>query len=168
MQKKAFLLMLLINISIATFSQQSMFKALFLFNFGKYIEWPTQTSNKNFVIGIYGNDEITPELQKLASARKINNKTIIIKTVNSPSEAADANIFFVPESKHGNINNVIAFFKQKPTLIISEKNGACKQGAAINYITQNGKMKYEVCRKNITSHNLNVDQKLIALGTEIK
>ncbi len=68
---------------------------------------------------------------------------------------------------HGNLDNVIAFFNQKPTLIISEKNGACKHGSAINYITQSGKMKYEVCRNNISSHNLNIDQKLIALGIEV-
>ncbi len=167
MQKKAFLLLLLINISIVSFGQQSMFKALFMFNFGKYIEWPAGATNNNFVIGIYGKADITPELQKLASARKINNKTIIVKTVHSPSEAASANIFFIPESKHGELSKVVAFFNKKPTLIISENNGACKQGSAINYVTQSGKMKYEVCRSNITSHNLNVDQKLIALGTEI-
>ncbi len=168
MQKKAFLLLLLINISIVSFGQNSMFKALFMFNFAKYIEWPAGTSNNNFIIAVYGKDDITPELQKLASARKINNKTIIVKTINSPSEAQNANIIFLPESKHGELSKVVAYFNNKPTLIISEKSGACKQGSAINYVTQNGKMKYEVCKYNITSHNLNVDQKLIALGTEIK
>ncbi len=167
MQKNVIFLMLLVCFPMASYAQESMFKALFMFNFGKYIEWPVQTSNNNFVIGIYGKDEITSELQKLASARKINNKTIVVKTVYSPSDAADANIFFVPETEHGNLDSVIAFFDQKPTLIISEKNGSCKHGSAINYVTQNGKMKYEVCKRNITTHHLNIDQKLIALGIEI-
>ncbi len=167
MQKKALFLVLLVSVSIASYGQNAMFKALFMFNFGKYIEWPGQTSGNQFIIGVYGNDDIIPELNKLAAARKINNKTIVIKSVNSPSEVKDANIFFVPENKQGKLNEVIAYFNDKPTLIIGESNNACHHGAGINYIMQDGKMKYEICKTNITSHNLNLDHKLVALGIEI-
>ncbi len=155
-------------LSLSLFSQQSMFKALFMFNFAKYIEWPTHSSQDEFIIGIYGNDDIVPELKKLANSKKVNNRSIIVKSVKSPSEVANAQLFFIPESKSDKIEEVTSFFKGKSTLIISDKKGACSNGSAINYILQEGKLKYEICRKNIEYHKLKVDQKLISLGIEVK
>ncbi len=159
--------LLMICISFSVSGQQSMFKALFMFNFAKYIEWPNQETNKEFIIGVYGHDDIVPELIKLAGARKINNKSIVVVSVKSPNEVPNANLFYLPTSKSDKIGEITSFFASKPTLIISDKENLCKSGAGINYTTQGGKMKYEICKHNIISHNLNVDQKLISLGIEV-
>ncbi|MCW3788327.1 YfiR family protein [Plebeiibacterium sediminum] len=166
--RKKWIVLIMIASSLSMHGQNAMFKALFMFNFAKYIEWPDQTDQKEFIIGVLGNDEIVSELNKLASARKINNKTIVIKNVKDVKDATDSNIFFIPTSKSSNINNVKTYFANKPTLIICEDQDACFNGAGINYTMQGGKMKYEISRQNISCHNLNVDQKLIALGIEIK
>ncbi len=60
-----------------------------------------------------------------------------------------------------------AFFNNKPSLIISDKEGLYLKGSGINYVTSNGKMKYEVNKATIRSHKLNIDPKLISLGIEI-
>ncbi len=166
--KKKLIAVMMILVSLSVSGQQSMFKALFMFNFAKYIEWPNQTNQNEFIIGVLGHDEIIPELNKLANARKINNKTIVVKSVKDFKDAPNANIFFIPPSKSSEINDVKNYFLNKPTLIICENTNACNKGASINYTLQGGKMKYEISKQNIVSHNLNVDQKLIALGIEIK
>jgi hypothetical protein len=167
MMKKKLIALIMIVMSLSLTGQQSMFKALFMFNFAKYIEWPGQSNQSEFIIGIYGKDDSFEELKKLASTRKINNKTIIVKSVGSPSELPNANLFFIPTSKSSQLAACISFFADKPTLIVSEIPNACKQGAGINYIMKDGKMKYEISKANIVSHQLNVDQKLIALGIEV-
>ena len=167
MLKRISFLLLLGLLTLPVPGQQSMFKALFMFNFAKYIEWPNQESQKEFIIAVYGENEIIPELEKLAAARKINNKPIVIKTVKSPSEAPEAHLFYLPTNSSNKIDEVISFYKEKPTLIVTDKANLINKGAGINYITKGGKMKFEVKKSNITSHNLNVDPKLIALGIEI-
>ncbi len=166
--KKKWIVLLMILTSISLNGQQSMFKALFMFNFAKYIEWPNHESQNEFIIGVYGNDDIVTELKKLAAARKINNKSIVVKSVKSPAEVPNAHLFYIPTSHSSQIENVTAYYTGKPTLIISDKEDLCLKGSAINYVTVGGKMKYEVCKDNISSHQLNVDPKLISLGIEIK
>jgi len=166
--KKKLIVLIMILSSLSISGQQPMFKALFIFNFAKYIEWPNQKSQQEFIIGVYGNDEIVTELNKLAKARKINNKTIVVKSVKLPSEAPNANMFYIPNSKSGNITKVTSFFTNKTTLIVSDKPNLCSKGAGINYIMKNGKLKYEISKKNIISHNLKINQKLISLGIIIK
>jgi len=77
--KKPLITLVMLLLSLSLWSQEPTFKALFIFNFAKYIEWPNQEERSEFVIGIYGNDQVIKELDKLAAVRKINNKTIVIK-----------------------------------------------------------------------------------------
>lgn len=154
--------------SISVNGSQSMFKALFMFNFAKYIEWPNMEQQSEFVIGVLGNDEIIPELNKLAGARKINNKKIVVKSVKTPAEGNGVHIFYVPNTKSNQIQKVVANFKGSPTLIVTDKPSLCKVGSHINYVTVDGKMKFEVNKQNIINHNLNVDPKLVALGISVQ
>ena len=164
--KTKLITVVLIAMSLTLNGQQSMFKALFMFNFAKYIEWPKQKNPDEFVIAVYGNDEITKELKKLAAARKINNRSIVVKSVKSPSEAPAANIIYVPTHNSAALDKVTSFYTGKSTLIITGKDNLCNKGAGINYVMQGGKMKFEVCKRNIISHNLHIDPKLISLGIE--
>ncbi len=166
--KKTMIAALMILLSLSLTSQEPMFKALFIFNFAKYIEWPNQESESEFIIGVYGNDPIIGELNKLAAARKINNKSIVVKRVSSPSELPNAHIFFLPNKGSDNMREVTSYYAGKPTLIITDQSNFCSRGAGINYVMQDGKLKFEIKRSNITSHGLNIDPKLITLGTEIK
>ncbi|MCW3807619.1 YfiR family protein [Plebeiibacterium marinum] len=166
--KKRIALLIMVLISISSQGQQSMFKALFMFNFAKYIEWPNINNSDNFTIAIIGTDDINTELKKLSSSKKINNKSIVIKTIKHPNEAADAQIVFIPENKSGNLDQVLSFYETKPTLIITDKDGYCAKGSCINYTLQNGKLKYEISKERISNQNLKVDQKLVSLGIEIK
>ena len=168
MLKRLLIVLVLGLLTIPVPGQQSMFKALFMFNFAKYIEWPQQDANTEFIIAVYGDDDIIPELKKLAAARKINNKSIVIKSVKKPSEVPNANLFYIPTGSSGKLSEVKSFYNGKPTLIVSDKANLCNKGSGINYVMQGGKMKFEIKKANITSHNLNVDPKLIALGIEVK
>lgn len=159
---------IMILISISLTGQEPMFKALFIFNFAKYIEWPNQKSETDFIIGIYGNDPIIGELNKLAASQKVNNKSIVVKRVSSPSELTNACIFYLPSSAANKMSQVTSYFAERPTLIITEHSNACINGAGINYVMHEGKLKFEINKSNIVSHGLNLDPKLIVLGTEIK
>ncbi|SMO45927.1 protein of unknown function [Saccharicrinis carchari] len=165
--KKPLITAFMIVLSLSLNGQEPMFKALFMFNFAKYIEWPNQDTEREFIIGVYGNDPIIEELNKLASSRKVNNKIIVVRHVSSPSEVPNANIIFLSGKASGNMKQLTSYFKGKPTLIITENTNYCARGAGINYVMQGGKLKFEIKKSNITSHGLNVDPKLISLGIEI-
>lgn len=154
--------------SLSVTGQQSMFKALFLFNFAKYIEWPQSSNQQEFIIGIYGSDDIEDELKKLASTRKINAKTIVVKKINSPAEATGLNILYIPTSNSNSIDKLTSSLQGTSTLIVTDKANMCSKGAHINYVLVNGKMKFEISKNNIGSNNLKVDPKLLSLGIEVK
>ena len=57
-------------------------KAVFLYGFGRYVEWPKTafaTPTSPFVIGILGEDMFGGALDEIAKKKTIQGRTIVIK-----------------------------------------------------------------------------------------
>jgi len=149
-------------------AQQDMFKSLFIYNFTKSIDWPTDYQQGNFIVAVVGKDGVTEELQKLAATKKVNAQTIQIVQLTNLSEVPKAHIIYVAPSKSGSLASVVDYYKSKPTLIVSDKEKGCSEGAGINFVLVDGKLKFEISSKNVTSHHLALSEKLTALGIAVQ
>jgi hypothetical protein len=146
------------------FSQNEKFKALFMYNFTKNIEWPASTKQGNFIIGVLGGSPIVKELETIAAKMKVDNLAIVIKTFSSVEEISNCNILFLPSSKSSNLASAITKTSGKHVLIIADKAGLAAQGAGISYFMDGDKIKYEINPKNIEKNGLKVSGSLINLG----
>ncbi len=100
--------------------------SLFLYNFAKYSEFPSNT-NGNFKITILGSSSVYSKLKKTVSNRKIHGQTVHVKNVTSlkslKNEISNTNILFISMSKSSLIHDIVKLTKGKSILIITEKSG---------------------------------------------
>jgi hypothetical protein len=149
-------------------SQDEKFEALFIYNFTKYIEWPAENQTSEFIITIVGNDDIIPELETICSRMKVNTKTIVVKKINSVSVIPPTQILFLPKDRSDEIGQVLENIKNRNILLITEKPQLCSLGAAINFISKNGNISFEIHKGNIEKFGLKVNSQLFSLGTIVK
>lgn len=131
----------------------------------KYIEWPEAQSKGDFVIGIVGDSPISKELQALASNKKLKGRTILLKKFNSADEASGCHLLFVPSSKSSIIKNVKDQVKDKPILVVGEREGLARKGAGLSFVTlEDDELKFDINKKEIEQHQLKISSQLISLG----
>ncbi len=169
MKRKAilFLLFCLFGTFIVS-AQEDMFKALFMYNFTKYIEWPDEYKSGDFVITVVGNSGLISELEKLATKKKVENQAIIVKKVNDVSEISKSHIIYVSPTKSSQLSELKSSLASNPTLIVTDKEGLANSGACINFVRVDGKQKFEINPNNIQSVGLKLNSTLTALGIVIK
>jgi hypothetical protein len=148
--------------------QTATFKALFLFNFTKNIDWPAQASGSELVVTVLGDDQIFTELEKIAKVKKAGNKSIKVVKAKSIKDVADSQVIFLGAGKTSLMSSLSHAQAGKPVLLVADKGGQCKNGAAISFLMANGKLRYEISRKQIEAHQLKVTQKVISLGIEVE
>jgi len=148
--------------------QTATFKALFLYNFTKNIDWPASANGSELVITILGDDDITAELQKIAKVKKAGNKSIKIVSAKSVKDVGDSHIVFLGSAKSSLMSTLSHAQASNPVLLVADKKGLCSQGAGISFLTVGGKLRYEICSEQIESHNLKVTQKIISLGIAVQ
>lgn len=162
------LFILIFGISLVTYGQDEKFKALFMYNFTKYLEWPATQKTGDFIIAVFGNSPIVQELEIIAQKRSVGNQSIVVRKYNSPQEISRCHILFIPESKSSRASEIAVKCADKGTLIITDQPGLGKSVAGINYIKINGKQNFEINRQNIESKGLKVNSALLSLGVEVQ
>lgn len=139
-------------------------KAIFIYNFTKYIEWPSSSKQGDFVIGVFGKTNITAELEKMALLKKAGNQTIVIKQIQSVNDIANCQMLFIAADKSSQIGNVMSKIKNTSVLIVSEDPGMAKKGSAINFVPAGNKISFELNRNAAERHELNVSSSLNQLA----
>lgn len=146
------------------FDTNAKLKSMFVYNFTKYIDWPEQYKQGNFIIGFYGESSLQPELEKLAETKKAVNQTIEIKKFKSVAEIEKCHMVVVSAKEQGKVAEIATKTKAHSTLLITESEGLIKQGAGINFVVVANKLKFELSKNNIESRNLKVGSSLLSLA----
>ncbi len=148
-------------------AQNEMFKALFMYNFTKNVEWPTDMRQGDFVIAVYGDSPVIGELQKVAASKKVGQQNIVIKKVDNAGAIDKCHILYLPTDKSGDFNTVLSKVDGKPILLVTDKDGLAQQGACINYVTVGGKLNFEINKSRFQKQGLQMSSSLANLGIVI-
>jgi hypothetical protein len=141
--------------------------SMLIFNFIKYIEWPDDTKSGDFIIAVYGDDDVFNQLSKLYGQRKIKGQTAEIVNVSDVSSLSDAHIIYISSNKSRDFEDILQKYDVKPTLIITDKSGLGKKGSSINFKEVGGKLKFEINQATFDDSNLKVSSQLVNMGITI-
>lgn len=148
-------------------AQMAQFQALYIYNFAKNISWPAEDASKDLVITVIGDNELGSELTKLAKTKGVGNRKVVINQVATVSNLPQSDIIFLGESKSNLVANLTSSQDGKKTLIVCGKKGLCANGAGIAFVSEGGKLNFEISNNNIKKQGLTVSAKLISLGTSV-
>lgn len=165
MKKCSLVILGLLALSATTRAQDEKFKALFMYNFTKYIEWPQAKQSGDFVIGVIGNSAIVDELNVIAQKKTVGAQTIKVKQVSSTEDLTKMHIVFVAEGNSSEASAIAGKVKGKGVVLITDKAGFAQSTSGINYISKNGKPNFEVSSKHLDEEGVKVSSQLLALGT---
>ena len=161
----AFLFVIFMGKTERAFSQDADYKAytLFLYNFMKYIEWPDATGD--FIIGVVGESPIKQELSTLAETKKAKGRKIVVKVIFTADEATGCSMVYIPSQKSSMLKPIFEKTKNKPVLIVGEREGLAKKGAGISFvIDDDDALKFDLNKSVMDSQSLKVANLLIQLA----
>ena len=143
-------------------------KAVFLYNFTKYFEWPGKMKSGNFIIHVIGsNPHINGELNKMASSKQVGNQKIEIKASNAIDGSIQPHIIFLLNESSELLKDISSKFKGKGALIVTEKSGLAKSGSAINFVAVDSKLKFEYSKANAVKAGLKTSEELKSLAIAV-
>ena len=164
---KVLLAGLVMMVSSAAFSQERPLHEVYsmmVFNFVKYVQWPSNDNSKEFVIGVVGNNEIYNTLTTWYAGKPKGTKTYVIKKFNNASEVTDCQVLFIDRSKSGEFDAINNKVKGKGTLVVTDRNGLGLKGSCINFKTVDEKLRFELNQQAIEASNLKVSSTLTSMA----
>jgi hypothetical protein len=150
-------------------SRQAEIEAAYLYNFGKYINWPAdEGASKPFVIAVVGDSPIQEPLVRLARAKSLNDRPIIVKQIRAAADYEPCQILFVPDDQNRDlVAEVVRRARSMPTLIVGETRTSVEGGAMINFYPEGNTLKFEINSRSAERVRLKISSKLLALGKTV-
>jgi hypothetical protein len=142
-------------------------KAVFLFNFVQFTEWPTNafaTTNSPLVIGVLGKDPFGAILDTTIKGETFNGRTLKVQRFSRVEDVKDCHMLFVSSSEASRVGPVIEALKNRPILTVGESDGFALSGGCVRFITENSKIRLRVNLESVKRAQLTLSSKLLRVA----
>lgn len=141
-------------------------KAAFLYNFAKFIDWPTETFSKDqttFTICVMGEDPFGSALDPIRG-KSLKGRKLVIKHVEKLEDAQNCQILFISRSEKENLAEILAKLSGSGVLTVGDMEHFAQHGGIINLITEKRKVRFEINLDAAEHTGLKISSKLLKLA----
>lgn len=143
-------------------------KAVFLFNFSHFVDWPTNTftnTQSPFVIGVLGQDPFGNYLEETVRGEKVDDHPLVVKHFQNISEVKDCQILFISRSEERKLREIFAELKGTDVLTVSDAKNFSGNGGMIGFVTTpQNKIHFQINLNATKDARLVVSSKLLRLA----
>jgi len=148
-------------------SKEYQVKAVFLYNFTQFIEWPPEAfaqPDAPLVIGILGPDPFGKYLDETVQGEKINGHPLVVQRFHTLGEITHCQILFVSTDEKNRWKQIFEFAKTKHVLTVGDVANFSKQGGMIRFFPEENKIRIRINLTSVKAADLKVSSKLLRLA----
>jgi hypothetical protein len=138
-------------------------KAAFLYNFAKFIDWPSDDSS-TFVIGILGDNPFGKSLEQVVAGKQINGHTISVQFFQTAAEATRCQILFISNSESKHFTEIIKNLKGSAVLTVSENDRFIESGGMVDFVKEDSRIRFQINDDAAKAVRLKISSKLLSLA----
>lgn len=152
-------------------SREYQLKAVFLFNFTQFVDWPAnafENAQSPLVIGVIGDNPFGAYLAQTVSGEKINGHPLTVQYYKDEEEIKSCHILFINVNETKKLEQVEETVKGKNILTVSDHPDFLKQGGMIRFVTNNNKIKLQINMEACKESKMVLSSKLLRLAEIVK
>jgi len=145
-------------------AEEAQLKAAYIYNFGKYVTWPTISATDPLEICLLGPDPLADPLEKLEE-RKIGDREITFDLLDSASGKTDCEVLFISRSQQEQLAAILAELKGNAVLTVSDIQGFARKGGMIELVKKEHKIRFIINLDSVHRVGLVISSRLLRLAT---
>jgi hypothetical protein len=142
-------------------------KLAFLYNFAKFVEWPSdafRSSRAPLAICIVGHDPFGLDIENELRARPVGGHDVEFVALKPTDALNMCHIVFIPVTEKDQAARVVKSLKGLAALTVGESEGFAVRGGIINFTIEGGSVRFEINRLAADRAGLKISSKLLNLA----
>jgi hypothetical protein len=139
-------------------------KAVFVFNFSHFVEWPAQAftePGEPFVIGILGGDPFGARLDEAVRGEMVKQHPLIIRRFRTVEEIGACSILYIDRSQSALLGQILGALQHRNTLTVSDLEDSAQRGVMIQFTTENNRIRLRINVDAAKSAGLTISSNLL-------
>ncbi len=141
-------------------------KCIFLFNFGRFVEWPQDAldpGKRPFTIGVVTRKRLEGGLA-LIKGKNVKGRPVEVVQCDSVEDMHRCHIVFLNSSDKLWVKGVLLSLRESPVLTVGESEGFCRWGGAINFHAEGQSLRLEISPRAARRAGLRISAQLLELA----
>lgn len=147
----------------APFSEYQL-KAVFLYNFAHFVEWPAGTfpePKTPLVIGVLGHDPFGSALDDVVAGEKVNEHPLSVRRFRRVEEVDGCHVLFISQSEKDRLGEIFERLKGRSILVVGESDGFATRGGMIRFLTERNRVRLRINLEATKAAGLTLSSKLL-------
>jgi len=136
-------------------------KAVFLFNFAQFVEWPAgafRDAGEPLVIGVLGADPFGPYLDDVVRGEQVKGRPLAVKRYRKLEEVDGCQILFVSTEDSARAATALA---GHAVLTVSDASRPAQRGAIVQFVDARNRIRLRIDVDSANASGLTISSKLL-------
>jgi hypothetical protein len=141
-------------------------KAAFLYNFAKFIEWPTSSGGPapaDVVLCVVGPDPFGPTLTALAD-RDDDGRHLKVRHLVDLGGDPGCHIAFISAVERPRLGSILARATAQHVVTVADLDGFARAGGVIQFVLEDGRVRFWINRGAAARSGVQLSSRLLALA----
>jgi uncharacterized protein DUF4154 len=146
-------------------------KAAFLYNIGKFVEWPQPAfpdSVAPFVIGILGKDPFGAEIDRAIAGKTLQGRPVRLQRFTDVRGIVRCHILFVSSSERERLPAVFQAIAGWPVLVVGESEEFLAAGGSVAFVVEERKVRFDIDLTAAEGAGLKISSRLLKLARNVE
>jgi hypothetical protein len=150
---------------------ESQVKAMFVYNFLKFVEWPVDASagtKDPFVVLIIGEGVTADATERFLESKTIGDRPLVVRRIRWDQSLVGARAAFIVEQDAKKLRRILEAAAAAGVLTIGEGESFTTRGGVIGLLVEDRKVRFDVDTTAAQVARLRVSSKLLALTHAVR
>jgi hypothetical protein len=146
--------------------QEYQLKAGYLYNFTRFVEWPTNAFSRDaapFSVCIFGEDPFGDLVERTMSQKRVGERRLAITRLRANDDPRGCHLLFFSESHLWQFAKVQAQIGQESVLTVGEGRDFTKRGGVVGMVMDEDRIQLEINVVAAGRARLRISSKLLSI-----
>ena len=143
--------------------REDQFKAAYLFNFAKFVEWPASAPADTLTVCFLGGEGVLEALANGIEAKRVGARKLIARQLEQPATVQDCEVLYADAAS---VDPSLG--AGLPVLTVSDAPQFAANGGMIELFTENHRLRFVINVANVHRAGLRISSDLLKLAASVQ
>lgn len=143
--------------------REDQFKAAYLFNFVKFVDWPATAPADSITVCFLGGAGVHQALSNDIETKRVGARKLVVRRLQQPVKVARCEVLYADASSVDH-----ALVAGLPVLTVSDAPGFAKDGGMIELFTENHRLRFVINVAHVHQAGLRISSDLLKLAASVQ
>ncbi len=143
---------------------EAQVKAVFLFNFSQFVDWPEEafaTADAPLVIGVLGEDPFGADLDQVVHGESVRGHPLVVRRFTDAAQIDTCHILFISHSEQHQLEQILKHLGERSVLTVGDGEGFERRGVMIRLVTERNRVRMRINLQAAVAAGLTLSSKLL-------